>query len=169
MSQSELRQIASLELRPIAPEDHDVLAEIYASTRRDELAPIIDWTPDQKEGFLRHQFELQHRFYQEHFKQTAFDLLLRDGRVLGRLYVDRRGDEIRIVDIALLPEFRGQGLGARILRELLDEAAQRRVPVRIHVERENPAIRLYQRLGFREVEDQGVYRLLEWASERVQV
>jgi len=86
--------------------------------------------------------------------------------VLGRLYVDRWADEIRIIDIALLPQYRGRGIGRAILESLLDEAASRdrgRV-VRIHVEHMNPAMRLYVRLGFYEIEDKGIYKLMEWRS-----
>ena len=82
---------------------------------------------------------------------------------IGRLYVDRRTEEIRIIDIALLPEYRGKGVGSKLIRALLDEAEQERMPVRIHVERFNPALRLYRRLGFKVVEDEGVYYLMEWA------
>ena len=151
-------------LRPIRDADAPLLAEIYASTRRGELAPLTDWSQDQKEAFLKQQFEAQQRHYRARFANASFDLLLLSGEVVGRLYVDRAADELRIIDIALLPAHRGRGLGGALLRALQAEATQRELPLRIHVERFNPARRLYDRLGFREVDDQGIYVLMEWAA-----
>jgi ribosomal protein S18 acetylase RimI-like enzyme len=157
-------ELTNIQFRPITPGDQDTLAKIYASTRREELAPLLDWSEGQKEAFLRQQFELQHNFYQQHYTGARFELITRGGEVLGRLYVDRREDDIRIVDIALLPEHRGQGIGGAIVQDLLDEAAARDQgrAVSIHVEHTNAALRFYQRLGFREIEDQGIYKLMKW-------
>ena len=71
-------------------------------------------------------------------------------------------DEIRIIDIALLSQQRNKGVGSGLLRDILTEAGEKNIPVRIHVEKFNPALNLYQRLGFKEVEDSGVYLLMEW-------
>ncbi len=137
------------------------MCELYASTRRDELASV-DWDETQKESFLRQQFEAQHTFYSQHFDGAHFDVILLGDKPIGRLYVDRRDDEIRLIDIALLPEHRNSGIGSFLMRDLLSEAEKRGQPVRIHVEKFNPALRLYHRLGFEQIEDQGVYWLLEW-------
>ena len=110
------------------------------------------------------QFDAQHAHYQEHYPGAAFDVILVDGQPAGRLYVAREDDEIRIVDIALLPEYRNRGIGTRLLRGLQSEAAAAGKPLSIHVERFNPALRLYERLGFRQIEDQGVYLFMEWRS-----
>jgi ribosomal protein S18 acetylase RimI-like enzyme len=75
--------------------------------------------------------------------------------------VARWPEELRVVDIALLPEFRRRGIGTGLLRALLEEEAGRGLPVRIHVERFSPALALYERLGFRLLEDRGVYLFLE--------
>lgn len=147
-------------LRPAGPGDRAFLSRVYASTRAEELAPV-PWSDEQKLAFLAMQFDVQDRYYREQFPGTAFQVILLDGRPAGRLYVDRRDDEIRIVDIALLPEHRGAGVGGTLLRGLLDEATRAGKPVRIHVERLNPALRLYARLGFEQVADTGVYVLLE--------
>ena len=147
--------------RPIGPDDDAFLRRVYASTREEELRPV-PWTPSEKEAFLRQQFEAQHAFYQERYTGTRFEVILQDGQPIGRLYVARWSDEIRIVDIALLPEHRGAGIGGAIVRGLLAEAAAAGKPVRIHVERLNPARRLYERLGFVPIEDKGVYYLMEW-------
>lgn len=152
-------------LRSIAPEDRELLLEIYASTRAEEMA-VVPWSEQQKQDFLRFQFDAQHKYYQEHFPRAAFDLILKDGEPIGRLYVDRREDEIRLIDIALLPEHRGSGLGGAIMREILEEGRESGLLVRIHVEHNNPAMRLYLRLGFEKIEEQGVYHLMEWSPEK---
>lgn len=138
------------------------LQTLYASTRADEMALLPHWTEAEKAAFLQQQFRAQHTYYQAQFAQAQFELLLQEERPIGRRYIDRRTDEIRLIDIALLPAYRGQGLGSRLMEELLDEARQRRLPIRIHVEQYNPALRLYQRLGFRLLADRGVYYFMEW-------
>ncbi|MGH7266816.1 MAG: GNAT family N-acetyltransferase [Candidatus Rokuibacteriota bacterium] len=146
--------------RAIRPDDASFLYEVYASTREDELRPV-PWTPAEKAAFLRQQFHAQHTCYRQHHAAARFDVIELEGRPIGRLYVDRRPDEVRIVDIALLPAHRGAGIGTGILRGLLSEAAASGRPVRIHVEQTNPARRLYQRLGFVRIADHGIYQLLE--------
>jgi len=135
---------------------------VCASTRTEELA-LVDWDEAQKAAFLHMQFAAQHQFYQEHYAKTDFLIMLRDAVPVGRLYVARWQDEIRIVDIALLPPYRNAGIGTTILRDLLTEAAVAHKPVRIHVEKFNPALRLYERLGFAPIADKGVYLFMEWA------
>ncbi|HEX9638725.1 MAG TPA: GNAT family N-acetyltransferase [Acidobacteriota bacterium] len=147
--------------RPVVSSDREFLCRLYASTRQEELAPV-PWSEPEKEAFLRLQFDAQDRHYQEHFPAAAFQIIELDAQPIGRLYVDRRADEIRLIDIALLPEFRGAGIGTALLMELIDEAAAAGKPLRIHVERFNPALRLYQRLGFRPLEEHGVYLLMEY-------
>ncbi len=151
-----------LELRPIRPDDASFLYRVYASTRAEELAQT-GWDDAQKESFLRMQFAAQHQDYLSRFAQARFDMIERDGQPIGRLYVDRRPEEIRIIDIALLPEHRIGGVGSRLLQDLLEEAMAVGVPVRIHVEQLNPARQLYQRLGFVTLREEGVYRLMEWS------
>lgn len=146
--------------RPIADADAPFLYDVYASTRQEELAPL-DWTDAQKHEFLRMQFNAQHQYYQQHFGSASFDVLLWKGEPIGRLYVQRLADELHIIDIALLPAYRRLGIGGTLLRELIAEAGASNVPVRIHVEKQNPALRLYERLGFQLLEERGVYLLLE--------
>jgi ribosomal protein S18 acetylase RimI-like enzyme len=150
----------AITLRPIGPDDEEFLYRVYASTRELELAPL-DWSAEQKAAFLRMQFTAQHRYYQENYHSSRYDVVLVDGQPAGRLYVARWPEELRIIDVALLPEFRGRGVGSALIGELGREAAEKGLPLRIHVERANPALTLYQRLGFRQVEDRGVYLFLE--------
>lgn len=142
----------------------EFLSRLYASTRADEMAMVVDWNDEQKEAFLRMQFQAQHAWYQEHYVGAQFDLLLVDGAPAGRLYVHRREAEIRLMDISLLPEFRGSGIGTKLLRELMSEAESTGMPLTIHVEKYNPAMRLYLRLGFKPIDDRGPYDLMEWRS-----
>jgi ribosomal protein S18 acetylase RimI-like enzyme len=147
-------------LRPIAADDMELLYRVYASTREEELAQV-EWAEAQKEAFLRMQFDAQHQYYQENYPGARFQVILLGGEPAGRLYLDRRATEIRIVDIALLPEYRNRGLGSALLHDILAEGERAGLPVTIHVECFNPALRLYERLGFRKLEDRGVYYFME--------
>jgi len=138
------------------------LLRLYRSTREDELAMIVDWSDEQKDWFILMQFNGQHTWYQEHYVGASFDIVLVDGVPAGRLYVHRREKEIRLVDISFLPEFRNQGLGTNLLRDLFAEAEAAGTPLTIHVEKFNPAMRLYQRLGFTRIGETGPYDLMEW-------
>ena len=109
------------------------------------------------------QFAAQSSFYAEQFPRAEFQIILVYGEPAGRLYVDRRGDEIRIIDIALLAQYRNRGFGTTLIGNLLAEGESAGLPVRIHVEGLNPALRLYRRLGFRKIGDNGVYHLMEWS------
>ena len=143
----------------------EFLYRVYASTREEELA-VVPWNAEEKEVFLRMQFNAQHQHYQQYFSDAEYNVILVEGVPVGRLYLHHRADEIRIVDIALLPEYRGQGTGTRILKEILLEGKQANLPVRIHVEHNNRALRLYERLDFQQIGDQGVYYLMEWQPSK---
>ncbi|HEY8962306.1 MAG TPA: GNAT family N-acetyltransferase [Luteolibacter sp.] len=145
-------------------EDAEFLRILYASTREEELA-VTGWSDVQKQDFCGMQFDAQTAHYREHYPAAEYAVIECDGNAAGRLYVNRGEREIRIMDLALLPEWRGKGIGTSLLRELQEEAATRGMPLSIHVERFNPALRLYERLGFRAVEDRGVYYLLSWKRE----
>jgi len=153
----------SLSLRPITPEDDSFLAAVYASTRAEELL-VTDWSDEQKMAFCRMQFDAQTTHYTANYPGASFQIIERSGVPAGRLYLARWEKEIRIVDITLLPEHRGTGIGTKLLKELQEEARGAGKKLSIHVERLNPALQLYERLGFQQVEDKGVYLLLEWSS-----
>jgi ribosomal protein S18 acetylase RimI-like enzyme len=152
----------TISLRAIEPSDEPVLHQIYASSRADELA-LVPWSEEQKDAFLLQQSTAQHQYYQENYAGADFDLILRDGTPAGRLYVARWPEEIRIVDIAILPAHRNAGIGTSLLRDLLSEGAATGRRVSIHVEQFNPARHLYQRLGFVQVAEHGVYLKMEWS------
>jgi GNAT superfamily N-acetyltransferase len=153
---------ATLALRPVGEDDAELLYRIYASTREEELAPV-DWDTAVKEAFLRQQFQAQGSYYRATFPNASYDLIVTGEEVMGRLYVNRGENAWLVIDIALLPEFRGRGVGTQLLERVIADAAAVGTPVQIHVEQFNPARRLYKRLGFERIEDQGVYLLMERA------
>lgn len=150
-------------LRPATPVDDAFLRVVYAWTRVDELA-MTPWTDEEKAAFVTMQFEAQRAYYAEVYPDATYDVVVVDGEDAGRLYVARLEDEIRVVDIALLPPFRGRGVGELLLSQVLAEAEASGRRVVIHVEHQNPARNLYERLGFERVEDLGVYHRMEWSA-----
>lgn len=156
-----VKGVPGLALRAADDADQPFLYSVYASTREQELAPL-PWDDAQKEAFLRMQFAAQDRAYRESHPDATREVVLLDGRPTGRLYVERRDHDIAVIDIALLPEFRGRGIGTALLRAVLAEGGRSGRPVEMHVERINPAQRLYRRLGFELVADGEVYLLMRW-------
>lgn len=155
---------SSITLRPVQPEDEAFLFDLYASTRRDEMAA---WGLDEVmlAQMLRMQYAGQQGTYRAQFPAADHHLILRHERPIGRLLVDRTDAEVLLVDVTLVPEARGSGLGTRLLRALQAEAAEKGLPLRLKVVLTNPARRLYQRLGFVGLDDDGVYEQMEWRSD----
>lgn len=151
-----------LTFRPITEQDTEFLYLVYAGTRDEEIA-ITGWSEEQKQEFLHMQFNLQHTQYLQNYRDAAFEIILVDNVPAGRLYVDRREKEIRLIDLALLPEFRRQGIGTAILKDLIAESDEKNLPLNFHVERFNPARRLYERVGFKMKEDKGMHFFMEKA------
>lgn len=149
-------------LRPVAPEDYRFLLKVYANTRADELA-ATGWLDVQKQAFINMQFKLQQQGYREQFPAAAHDIIMFDDQPVGRLMVDRTGDEIRCVSIAILSEFRNLGIGMFLLRGLCSEAVAADQPLRLQVDRFNSAAyRLYERLGFVKTEEGQTHIAMEW-------
>jgi ribosomal protein S18 acetylase RimI-like enzyme len=149
-------------LRPVAAGDRAFLLDLYASVRALELAHV-PWDKATRQAFIEQQFAAQDAHYREHYPGATLDVIEVDGKPVGRLYVHRGGGDIRIMDIALAPAYRGRGIGGELLRSLIAEAAASQRTLSIHVEVNNPARRLYERLGFRPAGEHGVYLLLERA------
>ncbi|SIT13079.1 Acetyltransferase (GNAT) family protein [Roseivivax lentus] len=146
--------------------DMDFLQRVYRSTREDELA-LTGWSEDEKAAFIAMQFNAQHSHYRAHYPDALWLVIEREGTPIGRLYLERWDREHRIIDIALLPDSRGHGIGGAILVDLQREArAAGGKALSIHVEKNNPAMALYHRLGFVRTEDKGVYDLMRWPAER---
>lgn len=150
-------------LRPETDADRDFLVGLYGSTRQDVRA-LVAWPDEAWDAFVRMQFDAQDASYRARSPQGSFDIVEVGGRPAGRLYVDRRPGETRIVDITLLPEHRGAGLGRRLLRQVLQEAASTGSVVSLEVEAHSRASSLYLRLGFVPVSEHGVHRRMEWSA-----
>jgi len=156
----------SITLRPATDADYAFMRRLYESARAEEMErfPFDD---AQKKAFLDQQFAAQFEHYGIHYPTCERNIVEQDGEPIGRFWIDEWRDQIRIVDIALLPECRGAGIGSRLLHEVLDRGNAAGKPVTIHVEAFNPALRLYQRLGFEKVDTNGVYFLMRWTPPQV--
>ena len=137
-------------------EDLEFIYQVYASTRTDEMG-LVNWNEREKEAFLRMQFGLQHKQYMGNYANASFDVIFYGRMPIGRLYVDRQADDIRIIDIALLPEFCGKGLGSAIINTLTAEADQKKLSLSLHVEHNNRVLNLYERLRFERKKLVGIY------------
>ncbi len=154
-------------MRPTTPDDLALLMVIYGSTRTEELKQVPEWSDGQKQAFIAHQFQAQHNYYLEVYPDSEYSIILAGEQPAGRLYVERHLIEgtIRIVDIALLPEFQNQGIGAYLLQKIMAEAREAGKSITIHVEKFNRALNFYKRLGFQVIkETHGVYLLMEWKA-----
>jgi len=148
-------------LRRQTEEDYPFLCRLYVSVRWGELQ-AVPWTDAQRLAFLEDQYSKQHLHYTTHYTRSDFLIIERDGVPVGRLCIDRgHPSDLRVVDIALLPEARGAAIGGDLLRAVIAEAEAEGKVTSIHVEQENPAKRLYERLGFRDVSQTGPYWLMQ--------
>lgn len=159
-SMSEALAALGITFRDATPKDRAFLGELYISTRQDELS-VTGWPPEMIRAFLQQQFEAQTAHYELHYLQhgAIFRIILERGQAVGRFYTFEGNEELRVVDIALIPEARGRGIGTEILKDLLSKSDK---PVTIHVEKQNPAMRLYERLGFTRIGEHGYYDLMEY-------
>ena len=147
--------------RPIREKDMPLLLRVFESTRPDvALSTLPD---EQKSQFLQMQFRAQHQQYQARFPHAEYLLVLRENVAVGRLYVDRREDEIRILDLAILPEHRRQGIGSSVVAGLLNDADRVAKPVRIFIEKQHGGeLAWYERLGFETTEEIETHILMQW-------
>jgi GNAT superfamily N-acetyltransferase len=151
-------------LRPVGPADEALLLELYASTRADEMA-MVPWTPEQREAFIRSQYAARQDHYQKNYPTATHHIIMAAGREVGHLYVGRMEREIRIVDITLLPIERNVGVGTFLIEELLHEAARTAKALTIYVEEFNPSRHLFERLGFHQDAQHGMYVLMKWVTK----
>lgn len=152
----------TLALRPVKADDDAFLLSVYDSTRAEELAQA-EWQPGQKEIFLKWQFDLQRSEYDARFPDAEYSVILIDGVSAGRLWIGSDAEQIRLLDIAILPAFQNRGAGTVLLRRLIDRAAQSGKALRHMVfTLNNDAHRFYERLGFTVIEDLGAYKHMEW-------
>lgn len=157
---SQSPELSNLTLRPVGSDDYDFLVEVYGSTRAEELA-LVPWTTEQQQAFVRSQFNAQQDHYLKTYPGASHDIILLDSRQVGRLYVARLDQEIRIIDITLLPAERNAGIGSYLIKQLLDQANRTGKVTRIYVEEFNPSLRLFERLGFSPSEQHGIHLLMQ--------
>ena len=158
---SEPQAPSNISLRPVVLDDQDFLIEVYARTRAEEMA-IVPWTDEQRDQFIRSQFNAQQNHYAQKYPNGTHDVIQSDGRRVGRLYVARLDQEIRIIDITLIPAERNRGIGSYLIKQLLEEARSKNKMTRIYVEEFNPSLNLFKRFGFNMSEQQGFHLLMEW-------
>ena len=164
MKETSAERMPPVTLRPVTPEDEPFLYEVYATTRAEELAQV-PWNEAQREAFLKMQFNAQQTHYRTYYPVSTHDIILLGTQPVGRLYVAREDDAIRILDITILPEHRNKGIGTPLIKSLMDEAAQAGKPLSIYVENYNPSYRLFERLGFSQIGGDGINCLMEWRAE----
>jgi GNAT superfamily N-acetyltransferase len=150
----------NITLRPVTEADDDFLFSVYASSRAEELARV-PWNDEQKDAFLRMQFTAQKQHYAAQHPEAAHEIICADGTPVGRIYLDRSSEAFHILDITVLAEHRNGGIGSFVLRQVVDEAARAAKPVTIYVENFNPSRRLFNRMGFEQVEEKGFHLLLK--------
>jgi RimJ/RimL family protein N-acetyltransferase len=151
-------------LRPTRAADEAFLLQVYTSSREQEMA-LVSWDAAQREAFLKLQFTAQQQHYNDYFPDSDHSIIELDGEPVGRLYVARTDEEIRLLDITILPRYRGAGLGTPIIEGVMAEAARACKPVRVYVEYYNPSRRLFERLGFYSIEESGINIRLEWSPK----
>jgi ribosomal protein S18 acetylase RimI-like enzyme len=155
-----LRELpAGIELRPTQLADRDFLLQLYAGTRADEMA-IVPWSEADKAAFIEQQFTAQDNAYRGTYPAGEFLVVVAGAKPIGRLYLARLEDELRVVDIVLEPAQRGQGAGSRLMEWLIARADSDGLAVTLHVEYWNPAHAWYERLGFATVERRGIYEFM---------
>jgi GNAT superfamily N-acetyltransferase len=155
-------------LRAVQREDEDFLLSVYAASRADEMA-LVDWDEAQKMAFLRSQFEAQAAQYHARFPDAEYSIILYKGSPVGRFWIGRTPEQIRLLDIAILPEFQNQGVGGVLLKSLMAESEATGVPLRHMVFKMNTAaLRFYERFGFSPIEDVGAYIHMERQPSNVQ-
>lgn len=154
-----LQRPADLHLRPENAPDLPLLRALYASTRSEELARS-GWTDAQQQAFIDQQFNAQRSHYRQHYPGAAFFVIEHAGAGIGRLYLHWGREELRLMEITLLPAWRGRGIARRLMRQMLDWSAERSLPITLHVEPFNPAHAWYRRLGFATLEVRGVYHFM---------
>ena len=160
----ELSRGGTVELRPVADSDDQFLFSLYASTRQDELAQV-EWAEGQKEQFLRWQFDLQRSEYSSRFPNADYHVIIVDQQPAGRIWVGSDDEQVRLLDIALLPEFQNRGVGTALLRRLMNRAKESGKALRHMVfVLNNDGLRFYERLGFVSIEDHGAYQHMEWRA-----
>ena len=154
---------STISVRPVEPNDQPFLLRLYESTRAAEMA-LVPWSPEQQQAFISMQFTAQQDHYRKRYPAAAHEIILGNQQPIGQMFVARLENEIRIVDFTVIPERRNAGVGSFLLRGLLEEAASTGKAVRIYVEEFNPSLRLFERMGFKQIAQENMHLLLQWTA-----
>lgn len=133
---------------------------VYRSTREAEL-DLTDWTELQKKAFILMQLTAQSAEYKKKFPEGVFQVIIFNKQSAGRYYTWESNAEIRLIDITLLPKYRGKGIGTTLLKELLIRADTVQKKISLHVDPASPALQLYLRLGFMHIKNNGRHYYME--------
>lgn len=164
MSENNLgnKNFEGIEFYNVSDDDLEFLSKVYFSTRIEEFA-MFGWSEAQLESLIEMQFNSQKQSYSIQFPDAEHSIICLDQKKIGRIIVNRTSHEIRLVDIALLPEFRNSGVGSKIITDLTEEAKRKNLPLTLQVARNNSAaFRLYQKLGFQVTDENEMYISMEW-------
>src|SRR5215471_9771371 len=157
----EIESRGVVSFRPVEADDGPFLLEVYGSTRAEELA-LTGWEQQQRDAFLKMQLDAQHVHYRGQYPSAQYIVVLLDGSRVGRLYIADRDSEIRILDVTILPEYRGAGIGTALVRHLMALSSAAGKPLTIYVETFNRSLGLFERLGFVRSGENGYSLLLQW-------
>jgi ribosomal protein S18 acetylase RimI-like enzyme len=153
-----------LSFRAVVGEDGPFLLEVYGSTRDEELA-LTNWDEQQRHAFLKMQLEAQHLHYRGQYPSAEYLVILLDGSPIGRLYLADTQSETRIMDLTVLPRYRGTGVGTALVKDLMVLSSERRKPLGIYVESFNRSLGLFERMGFVRSGENGYSLLMRWTPE----
>jgi GNAT superfamily N-acetyltransferase len=161
MTEQNIKLTEKVELRPVVmPDDEEFLKSVYASTRDDvQYLPFDDAG---KQAFILMQYTAQKNHYDEYYKDAKHWIVLYEGNPAGRHMIDYGREDIRLVDMAILPEYRGKGIGTVLFKDAFKDSVRLGLPCILHVIKENPAIPMYERLGFRTIGETGIHDKMEW-------
>lgn len=152
-------------LRPVTDADSDFLLGVYAATRAHEMT-LVPWTAEQKSAFVRMQFQAQSAHYAGEYPAAQHAVIYCAGAMVGRIYLDTETENLQILDVTILPEYRNRGIGSQLLHQVLEQARALGKPVTIYVETYNPSLRLFERMGFQRAEEKGLSFLMKWSPEK---
>ena len=150
----------SLTLRPVTKGDKRFVRDLYCTSRDHEINHV-DMPEPQLKVFLRQQFALQQKHFDKTYPKADKQVIIDQGKPIGRLYVEQSADDIHLIDITLLREYRGNGIGRYFVEQLIAKALQKKTKVSLYVQAQNPALKLYQSMGFKPAGGKGDYFYME--------
>jgi ribosomal protein S18 acetylase RimI-like enzyme len=155
----------SIRLKKSGLYDIAFLMSVYADSRFEEMQQISHWNAVEKNEFLHFQFNAQAAHYKEHYPTAEYLVIEQENKAIGRLYIERKHNDICIMDIAILREHRRKGIAKKLISDVLNEAKQTNAKVNLHVEPNNIAKKLYLSLGFVVVGEVSFYEKMEWCAQ----